>query len=60
MIHHEIAPATENLVGNRKGSADGEARIAGRWLNEDALERRTVEYFSVGQAIKCHATGKAD
>ena len=39
--------------------ADRQARIPGRGLQINLLERRLIENFSVGHAIERHAAGQA-
>jgi hypothetical protein len=60
MIHHELAWAAKDLVGNCESRANGEARVTGRRLYEHAVKGRAIEYFSVSQAIECHAASEAE
>ncbi len=59
VVHREFARAAENLMIHGERGADGKAGIACSGLDEDALERRRVENFSIGDAIEGHAAGQA-
>ena len=60
VVHHEFARAAEDLVIHGERSADGKTSVARGRLNINALERRVIEYFSVGDAIKSHAAREAE
>src|SRR5579872_4975546 len=60
VFHLKAAGLAEDFMPTERGGAQGEARIAGRRLNEDLFEGDLAEDFSVCYAIECHTTGEAE